>query len=179
MYPTRYFLILLFSLIHFCAKLLSCMFYAESTIICFGVFFLLSRWFTLFCFVFHDAIFCSSSFFFFCVGRSLDGRCEKQKPKRKRDSEIITPTNTLLSSLSPSLVGSICQKAERMCLQYMGTIKPSERDPSLLPTVESVPVADATVTAPRHLDVHLPVRTRPENDEGIRLDVLFRGPTGA
>lgn len=47
-----------------------------------------------------------------------------------------------------------------MCLQYMGTIKPSERDPSLLPTVEAVPVADATVTAPRHLDVHLPVRIR-------------------
>lgn len=48
-----------------------------------------------------------------------------------------------------------------MCLQYMGTIKPSERDPALLPTVEAVPVADETVTAPRHLDVHLPVRIIP------------------
>ena len=55
-----------------------------------------------------------------------------------------------------------------MCLQYMGTIKPSERDPSLLPTVEAVPVADAAVTAPRHLDVHLPVRIR---SEGRHLEV--------
>ncbi len=45
-----------------------------------------------------------------------------------------------------------------MCLQYMGTIEPSERDPALLPQVEAVPIADASVTAPRHLDVHLPVR---------------------
>ncbi|CAN0420806.1 unnamed protein product [Hapterophycus canaliculatus] len=43
-----------------------------------------------------------------------------------------------------------------MTLQYMGTIKPSERDPSLVPSVEPVPAADATVKTPRHLDVHLP-----------------------
>eukprot|EP00903_Cladosiphon_okamuranus_P006624 g6470.t1 len=61
------------------------------------------------------------------------------------------------SHMELSLVGDFdIEEAERMCLQYMGTIKPSERDPSLLPTVEAVPVADATVTSPRHLDVHLP-----------------------
>eukprot|EP00752_Nemacystus_decipiens_P009435 g8434.t1 len=61
------------------------------------------------------------------------------------------------SHMEVSLVGDFdIEEAERMCLQYMGTIKSSERDPSLLPTVEAVPVADAAVTATRHLDVHLP-----------------------
>lgn len=46
-----------------------------------------------------------------------------------------------------------------MTLQYMGTLPRTERDPSLLPTVEAVPCADdVLVKAPRHLDVHLPVR---------------------
>lgn len=48
-------------------------------------------------------------------------------------------------------------QAERMTLQYMGTLKKTERDPALLPSVEPVPCADETVKAPRHLDVHLPV----------------------
>lgn len=60
-----------------------------------------------------------------------------------------------------------------MCLQYMGTIKPSERDPSLLPTVEAVPVADAAITAPRHLDVHLPVRIRSSDQKGRTRIVLY------
>lgn len=60
---------------------------------------------------------------------------------------FIFPCNSILYIL----------QAERMTLQYMGTIKPSERDPALLPYVEAVPAADATVATPRHLDVHLPV----------------------
>lgn len=44
-----------------------------------------------------------------------------------------------------------------MTLQYMGTLEQSERDPLLRPSVEAIPAADATVTSPPHLDVHLPV----------------------
>ncbi|CAM9843317.1 unnamed protein product [Pylaiella littoralis] len=56
-----------------------------------------------------------------------------------------------------SLVGDFdIEEAERMTLQYLGTLEPSERDPLLRPTVEAIPAADSTVTSPRHLDVHLP-----------------------
>lgn len=61
------------------------------------------------------------------------------------------------SMMEVSLVGDFdVEEAERMTLQYMGTLKPSERDPSLIPFVEPVPCADESVKTPRHLDVHLP-----------------------
>lgn len=42
-------------------------------------------------------------------------------------------------------------------LQYLGTLKKTERDPKYLPSVEQVPCAGEDVKLPRHLDVHLPV----------------------
>ncbi|CAM9586417.1 unnamed protein product [Ectocarpus sp. 12 AP-2014] len=61
------------------------------------------------------------------------------------------------SHMEVSLVGDFdTEEAERMTLLYLGTIKPSEREALLRPSVEAVPASDATVTTPRHLDVHLP-----------------------
>lgn len=58
-----------------------------------------------------------------------------------------------------------------MTLQYMGTLKATERNPALLPFVEPVPCADESVKAPRHLDVHLPVR---EMEIGENVVILLR-----
>lgn len=44
-----------------------------------------------------------------------------------------------------------------MTLQYLGTLKPTQREENLLPVAEAVPSAPDTVNLPKHLDIHLPV----------------------